>query len=329
MVRLSQLQPGQSGDCYALLVAKERGKTREGKPYYRVSFRDSERTATAMIWNDSTWFAQCDEEWKEEEFYKLRCVYTETQYGPQIEIDLIREVTPDDQSQGFDMRDFCPATKFDVEEMFAELVALATEHISETALGRLVLEILDEHKEEIKHTSAAARYHHAFQGGYLEHTLSVTRTAVYFADKYGDYYPDLNPPLSKSLVVAGAVLHDIGKIQELECRPQGTRYTAHGRLIGHILLGRDLVREKAAEIPDLEPETQLRLEHIIVSHQNLPEWGSPIAPHTPEALLVHFADDLDAKFHEIAVSLREESTTDEEFTSRDNALRRRIFRGLK
>ncbi len=131
-----------------------------------------------------------------------------------------------------------------------------------------------------------------------------------------------------SLVVAGAVLHDIGKLIELDYRPQGSGYSARGKLIGHILLGRDLVRDKAATIPEMDPEILLRLEHIIVAHQNLPEWGSPIAPHTPEALLVYYADDIDAKFHMMALALMEDSPDDEQFTPRDNPLRRGIFRGL-
>jgi len=121
----------------------------------------------------------------------------------------------------------------------------------------------------------------------------------------------------------GALLHDIGKLIELEYRPHGSRYTPAGRLIGHILLGRDLVREHAARIEDLNPETLLRLEHMIVSHQNLPEWGSPIAPHTPEALLVHYADDIDAKFYMMA------STLENIPPGNEDALRRSIFLGLK
>jgi 3'-5' exoribonuclease len=124
-------------------------------------------------------------------------------------------------------------------------------------------------------------------------------------------------------------LHDIGKLIELEFSMEGARRTAEGELIGHILLGRDMVRERGKKIADLDRETLLRLEHIIVAHQNLPEWGSPIAPHTPEALLVYFADDVDAKFHMLAASLEAGSTGDEEFTPRDNALRRSIFRGLR
>jgi 3'-5' exoribonuclease len=128
--------------------------------------------------------------------------------------------------------------------------------------------------------------------------------------------------------VAGAILHDIGKLVELRAEPHGAEYTPHGRLIGHILLGRDMVREQAASIHGLDKEVLLRLEHIIVSHQNLPEWGSPVAPSTPEALLVYFADDVDAKFNMMARILEEEPPDDSEFSAPGNALRRRVFRGL-
>ncbi|MDA0284461.1 MAG: nucleotide-binding protein, partial [Planctomycetota bacterium] len=91
----------------------------------------------------------------------------------------------------------------------------------------------------------------------------------------------------------------------------------------------DIVLNKAATIPDINPETVLRLEHIIISHQGLPEWGSPISPSTPEALLVHYADDMDAKFHELAAELEKVAPSEMEFTDYRNPLRRRLFRGLK
>ena len=95
--RLCLLQPGQVGTCYALLTSKERGTTRDGKPYYRVSFRDSERSVTSMIWHNADRFAECGASWKVDTFYKLRALYSETQYGPQSEIDRIREVTAEDR----------------------------------------------------------------------------------------------------------------------------------------------------------------------------------------------------------------------------------------
>lgn len=328
-VRLSDLADGDIGDCFAVPVATDRAKTRDGKPYFRTTFRDAARSATAMIWADSTWFADCENTWQTGEFYKLRCRFSESQYGPQIDIDRIRPVEAGDENDGFDPSDFYPATRFDIDEMYVELLEIVEQHITDAPLQQLVLAILTAHEDDVKRMPAATRNHHAFIGGYLEHVLSVTKTATFLAQKYADYYDRMQPPLSQSLVVAGAILHDVGKFRELTFRPQGAEYSAQGKLVGHILAGRDIVREFAVEIPELDSETQLRLEHVIISHQNLPEWGSPIAPHTPEALLVHYADDIDAKFHMMATSLEEEGEEDAEFTSRHNPMRRAIFRGLR
>ncbi|MFV0443797.1 MAG: 3'-5' exoribonuclease YhaM family protein [Planctomycetaceae bacterium] len=325
--QLSELKPGEQADVFTLLVSKDRGSTKDGKPYFRVAFRDAARQAVAMIWSDSPFFTACEQEWQPGEFYKLRCKYSDSAYGPQIELDRVRNTTPEDATEGFRPEEYFARSRFDPEEMFAELTGLIQEHVAAGPLQTLVFDLLQTHSDSIKSWPAASRNHHAYHAGYLEHVLSVTRTSVYLADKYRAYYSEMQPPLDKSLVVTGAVLHDIGKLQELNARPQGATYSAHGRLIGHILLGRDLVRAAAAKISDLPPETLLRLEHIIVSHQNLPEWGSPIAPHTPEALLVHYADEIDAKFHMVAMAL-EAPDDSEEFTSRDNPLRRAFLRKL-
>ncbi len=329
IVRLSELAPGESADCFVLLAAKDRSQTRDGNPYFRATFRDVARNATAMIWNDSPWFAPCEREWCIGGFYKIRCQYAETQYGPQVDLQRVREVEPEDHEQGFDPSDFFLSSRHDPSEMFEQLLQIVEEQIEDAPLRELVRALLDEHAEDISTAAAAARNHHAFRGGYLEHVLSVTQTALFLADKYVDAYPRMRPPLSKSLVVAGAILHDIGKLIELSHQPHGASYTARGQLIGHISLGRDIIRDKAKLIDELDEETLLRLEHIIIAHQNRPEWGSPIAPHTPEALLVHYADDIDAKFHMMAEALKEPVESDDEFTNRDNGLRRNVFRGLR
>jgi 3'-5' exoribonuclease len=330
MRKLSEFEPGEHGDCFALLVKKDAGKTRDGKPFYRAVFRDNHRSATAMIWLDGGWFDDCDQKWLPGTCYKLRCRYFENQFGPQIELEKIRPVEEADAQAGFDLADFQPATRFDPERLFAELVDLANREIGDVPLRRLTVSLLEGHRETLLTLAAAMHHHHAYRGGFLEHVVSVTKTACYLADKYREHYPDVDPPLSKSLIVAGAILHDIGKLQELIQQPAGADYTPIGRLIGHIVLGRDLIRAAAAEVPDIDAELLLRLEHVILSHQATPEWGSPVAPSTPEALLVHYADDIDAKLHMMIMALQTDPTPgNEEFTSKDNPLRRRIFRGLK
>ena len=327
MVRLCELVSGEHGDFFALLVKKDAGKTRDGKPFFRAQFRDANRSATAMIWADGGWFADCEQRWQPGHYFKIRARYFENQYGPGLELEKLRPVEDADRQAGFDPGEFYSRSRFDSQEMHAELRDIAQREITEPCVRQLVIMLLDQHAELLMGMAAAMHHHHAFQGGFLEHVLSVTRTAVYLADKYVAYYPDLN--LSKSLVVAGAILHDIGKIFELDHQPAGSEYTPVGRLIGHIVLGRDMVREAAATIPEFDPEMLLRLEHLILAHQGTPEWGSPIPPSTPEALLVHYADDIDAKFHMMAMALTAPVTAgNEEFTGRDNPLHRRLFRGL-
>jgi 3'-5' exoribonuclease len=217
------------------------------------------------------------------------------------------------------------SSRFDPEQMFAELVAIAKERIENEPLRRLVVDLLEHNRERLLVLPAATRNHHAFVSGFLEHVLNVARTACYLADKYAELYAELRPPIDKDLVVAGAILHDIGKLRELALGPAGAEYTAAGSLIGHVLQGRDMIRE-AAVGQSIEPETLLRLEHLIVAHQRLPEWGAPKPPMTPEALIVHYADDLDAKLHMMITTI-DEYAAEGRFTSRRNVLGHQVYRG--
>ncbi len=324
---LSEMTNGQEADLFVLMTAKEELTTRDGKPYFKVGFRDHAREVNFPIWHDSPWGADCREAWRPGTFYKVRAVYRDTNYGPQLELRKIREVCTADQADGFTPAMCLPQTRFEMPAMFAELLAIAQARIEDAPLRELVVELLSANREQLLTLPAATHNHHAFVGGYLEHVLSVTRTCVYLADKYDDYYPEMEPRLNKGLVVAGAILHDIGKLREIEERPEGAEYTAAGNLIGHILQGRDIVREAAAG-RGLDPEMLLRLEHIIVAHQRLPEWGSPKPPMTPEALLVHYADDMDAKYH-MMVSILREDTNPGPVTSKKNVLYQKVYRGLE
>ena len=325
LLTLSELADGQEADFFALLSAKSEATTRDGKPYWRVSFRDAGREVSFPLWSDSSFTAACKDEWKVGQCYKLRAIYTETKFGPQLDLKKIRPVIDGDKADGFDEWSFLPRSKFDSQKMFEQLVGLAKSEIAEQELRALAIELLEQNKDTLLRLPAARRNHHAFVGGWLEHVLSVTRNAIFLAGKYAADYPELNPPLSRDLVVAGAILHDIGKVHELSFSPAGAEYSPAGELIGHILIGRDMVRA-AAERHSISPETLLRLEHIVVSHQRLPEWGSPKPPMTPEAILVHFADDVDAKFQTALAALTEPG--EGPFTTTRNPLNYRIFRGL-
>lgn len=324
VVALSDLVNGQEADLFALLERKEEGHTRDGKPYWRVTFRDARRFVTSPVWSDSPLANACRDEWRTGQFYKLRATYKETEFGAQLEIRRVRPTCDDDRADGFDPLAMLPRSRFDPTAMFNELLEIARSKISCEPLSGMVQAILTEHREELCDLPAAAHHHHAFRSGFLEHILSVTRNAVFLADKYAALYPDFLPGRSHDLVIAGAILHDIGKLRELRTTPSGAEYTPQGELIGHVVLGRDIVRE-AANHHSLDRETLLRLEHIIVSHQRTPEWGSPKPPMTPEALLVHYADDIDAKLQMMVEALQGDAS-DGFVTSRKNLLNHKLFK---
>jgi 3'-5' exoribonuclease len=325
VVALCELADGQEGEFFALLSEKQELKTRDGKPYYRVAFRDARREVGFPIWSDSPLAHECRERWAPGAFYRLKAVLRQTNYGPQLDIRKIRPIQESDQQDGFDPLMCQPTSRFEPGEMFAELMNLVESRIKDAALRQLVIDIHEQHRDELLSLPAAKWHHHAFVSGYLEHVLNVVRTCCHLADKYADLYNDLEPPLNTDVIVAGAALHDIGKLRELSAGPAGADYTPSGALVGHILQGRDIVREMAAG-RNVDADTLLRLEHVIVAHQRLPEWGAPKPPMTPEALIVHYADDLDAKLQMMVSAIRDDMT-EGPFTSKKNPLAYQIYRG--
>lgn len=332
LVRLSELEPDQHADFFAQLAVKIRSSTSAGKPYFSCKFRDNKRTVSAVpIWSDSTHFEACQKTWLPGQFFKLRGTFTlHEKYGSQIEIDQIRPIQESDREEGFNELDFMDRSRFEPSEMLDELQALAIAEIKEEPLRALVQKVLQGNAEALKLLPATATKFYPFAGGWLEHVLSVTKSCTWLADRYIAQFPDLVPPLNRDLVIAGAVLHDIGRVKEYEGSAPGAvpRPGIDGELFGHILLGRDLVREAARDIPDLKPELVKLLEHIIYTHLTRPEWGSPKLPCIPEVLIVHHADDLDAKFEMYARCLTKDDS-DGPFTNRDPVLNRPLLKDRK
>src|SRR5262245_37215340 len=211
-IPLCELTDDQEADFFALLSEKQELTTRDGKPYHRVTFRDSQREVSFPIWSDAPLAVQCRNEWSTGQFYKIRAVLRQSNYGPQLEIKKIRPVEDGDHQEGFDPLMCRPTSRFDPIEMFAELMNIVESRIADASLRQLVSDILEQNRESLLALPAAQRNHHAFVGGYLEHVLNVTRTCCHLADKYAELYNELEPPLNKDVVIAGAVLHDIGKL---------------------------------------------------------------------------------------------------------------------
>jgi 3'-5' exoribonuclease len=324
VVPLHELADGQEADLFVLLAHKEECRTRDGKPYWRVTFRDAKRTVTFPLWAESPLATECRETWTAGDCYKLRAVLRNTTFGPQLDIKKIRLATDDDRADGYDPLAFVPQSRFSISEMYESLLALVRTEITTRELADLVLAILTQHRV-LLHDVAGGTHHHDFRGGLLEHTLSVARNAVLLADKYRELYPHVFTAEARDVAIAAAVLHDMGKLEELSTSAAGTEFTAVGELVGHIVLSRDLIRAEAAK-HRLPGGLLLRLEHAVLAHQGTAEWGSPKRPMTLEALIVYYAAELDARF-QMMVEAIERDTSDGPLTGKQNALKQRVYRG--
>lgn len=325
LVSFSELADGQNADTFARLADKTRSLTRDGKPFFACHFADARRKASVMVWQDSRWFLDCENDWQTGGYYKLRATFQDhPRYGPQLEIHNIRAVTDDDRADGFDEANLEERSRFDSEVMFEELTTLVETHIEDEPLRMVVRGILERHVETIKRLPASPRHYFPFPGGWLEHTLSVLKNCLWLCERYREYYTELTPPLNRDLIVAAAALHEIGRVAELEpTEPYDA--TIDGRLFGHIALGRDIVRDAVRQSEELNPELARLLEHVMHAYLTLPEWGSPRLPMIPEVLILHHADDLDAKL-EMYVRCLSRDKSDGPFTERDPILGKQLFR---
>jgi 3'-5' exoribonuclease len=325
LAALGDLEIGQYADCFAQLTERSRNATRDGKPFIVCRFRDARRTVGVTIWSDGVLYEDCATNWEVGCCYKLRGVYFQHEkYGEQIELEQIRPVNDADRADGFDPLAMVERSGYDVDELFATLRGLVDAAIADRPLRRLVQLVLERHGDVLRQLPGSAKHYYPFAGGWLEHTLSVADKCSWLADRYLTQNPQANPPLNRDLVVAGAVLHDIGRVAEFT-DPLTLEPTVQGKLIGPLILGRDLVRDAARDVPDLNPELLQLLEHLLLSYLAIPEWGSARLPCVPECLILHHADDLDAKM-EMYVRCLTRDTSPGPFTDRDPVLGKSLLK---
>ena len=205
-----------------------------------------------------------------------------------------------------------------VDEMWEQLQRRITA-VASPWLRQLLESVVMGNAERLRTWPAALTVHHAYPGGLLEHILKVAEVGQSVAAAYG---------ADPDLVLAGAVLHDIGKLEELQ-HDEVTTYTREGNLIGHITLGVMIVRQAAAAIPGFPSELRAHLEHLVVSHHGDRKLGSPVEPMTAEAFILSAVDDLDATLHQVRRHLQQdgdEGAVEGEFTAYHPRLRRVLFR---
>ncbi len=327
LIRLADLKDGVEGTFFALLVSRKRETSKKGEPFYRCEIGDRALRREVMVWANSPHLSAAAG-WVEGEAYRIRGRGVVNKYGPQVELYEIRRATAEeDGADGFRFNELVEGSKYDSGLLLLRLREFI-QKMKDRRLAELVARVIDENAELLRRMPAASRMHHAFIGGLIEHIWSVTRVADRLARHYAEYYDNLAPPLNCDVIVAGAILHDIGKLRELQATSIEAKYTTEGTLIGHILLGRDMVREAARQMGEFDPETLMLLEHTILAHHGKRELGSPVEPSTLEALILSYADDLDAKLNAAFKGRMAEDHSGDGFTEKIWSMNnRRFYRG--
>jgi 3'-5' exoribonuclease len=317
-VLIQNMHPGQHVSQCFLVKQKSQRSTRNGDPYLEVLLGDRSGTVSARAWAEAT--QRYASAFEEGDFVFLEG-QTETYRGAlQVIIGSIRRLEAHEKEEGklagFDPGLLVPTSERGIDEMWSELRVLV-DSIGPPPLKELTAGLLAEHETALKQFPAAAQYHHAYLGGLLEHTLEVAQGVARFSEGF--------PGLDRGLVTAGAILHDIGKIWELE-NPIAPRYSFDGQLAGHLLLGRDMVRDAATRISWPDPRLPRLLEHIIISHHGELAFGAAIVPKTAEAITVYYFDNLSAKLNMVRLHI-EKDTEAGEFTDWHRLLERKFFKG--
>ncbi len=294
-----------------LVLSKEIRQKRTGEPYLTLHLADRTGEMEAKMWDN---VAEVMETFGRDDFVKVKGLMQLYQNRTQFTVHKLRRL----EDHEVDPSDYFPCSERDPEEMFTELqgiiAGLSSPHL------RALLDALFADPQLVrlyKLAPAAKSIHHACRGGLLEHVLSLCALCRLTASHYKN--------IDLDLLLAGAILHDIGKVEELSyARSFG--YSADGQLLGHIVIGLRMVGAKLEQVPDFPPKLRTLLEHLIISHHGELEFGSPKVPIFPEALLLHHLDNLDSKMDAMRSALNRERLADGEFTGWVAPLERILLR---
>ena len=282
---IETLREGERINEIYLCKMKQSALTKAGKPYDNLVLQDKTGTLDAKIWDPGSVGI---DEFDALDYVAVTGDITSFQGNLQLSVKRARKVAEGE----YDPKDYLPVSEKNVDEMYTELCTLI-QGVGNPYLNRLLKSFFVEDTEFVKRFkfhSAAKSVHHGFVGGLLEHTLGVTKNCEYFAKAY--------PFLNHDLLVSAAIFHDIGKLEELSVFPEND-YTDEGQLLGHIMIGAEMVGERIRTIEGFPTRLGNELKHCILAHHGELEFGSPKKPALAEALALSFADNMDAKMETI------------------------------
>jgi 3'-5' exoribonuclease len=316
MARLPQiafLEATSSGTGFFLCVRKERRSGAKG-PFLATVLQDVSGEIGAKVFQDVD---AVGEQFDVGEFVAVQGRGNLFHERLELILDKIRRVIPNDAALGFREEDCIRASPRPIDEMWQELLG-RIQSVESRDLRELLERLVTTHEAKLRLWPAGVKVHHDYRSGLLEHILKIVEVSSFLADAYG---------ARRDLLVAGAILHDIGKLEELSYA-LATEYTVEGNLVGHMAIGVGMLRAAASEIPGFPRELLLELTHLILSHHGSKELGSPVDPMTVEAFILAASDDLDAKLHQIRRHISDDGT-DGPFTTYHPRLKRVLLKPVE
>ncbi|MDQ5986582.1 MAG: 3'-5' exoribonuclease YhaM [Syntrophus sp. SKADARSKE-3] len=311
-IYVKDIKAGDKINDFFLVAEKNSAFSQKGAPYLNLRLRDKTGEVDGKVWDN---VQELEKVFKKGDIVHIQSRALSYKNAIQLSLIGVRQAIETE----IEPIDYFPATKGDIGNMFADLMAYK-DQVSDGSLRKLLDAFFDDNKtrELFKRAPAAKGFHHNYLGGLLEHTLSVTR----LLDGVASHYPRLN----RDLIITGGILHDIGKINEFTY-DRLVDYTNEGRLIGHIVMGVEMIDAKIAAIEAFPAQLAMELRHIILSHHGVLEFGSPKRPKTVEAQIVHQMDDLDAKVNAFQETIKDAGDNESEWTPFHRLLERFIYKG--
>ncbi len=293
---INTLREGDTIRTIYLCKTKRSAETRNGKPYDNLTLQDKTGTLDGKVWDpNSGGIADYDEM----DFIEVFGEVVSYNNALQLNIRQIRKAYEGE----YDVGDYMPTSEKNVDSMYSELLSYIKQ--VENKYLRQLLEYYFVNDEafikSFKSHSAAKSVHHGFAGGLLEHTLSIVKMCEYYVNTYS--------LLSKDLLYTAAIFHDIGKTKELSNFPEND-YTDDGQLLGHIIIGVEMISEGVRHIEGFPAKIASELKHCVVAHHGELEFGSPKKPALAEAVALHYADATDAKLQTLTEIFKEKDGSD-------------------
>ncbi len=310
-IYIRDIKSGDKVSDYFLVAEKNLAFSQKGAPYLNVRLKDKTGELDGKIWDNAR---EWDKAFKKGDIVRIEARSANYKNVIQLSIMELKKAADEDIT----LSDYLPAARRDGGVMLAELMIIV-ESVDNPHLKALLYAFFQD--EEIadlfKRAPAAKGFHHIYLGGLLEHTLSVARLLDLACAQYEG--------IDRDLLLTGGILHDIGKIYELSYG-RTVDYTDEGRLVGHIVMGAEMVDKRIAAREDFPAHLALKLRHVMLSHHGDLEYGSPKRPKTVEALIVHFIDDLDAKVNAFQEFIAAAPDDESDWTPYHRLLERFIYK---